>query len=313
MSSKKMELRIGRQVLQISNPDKVLYPSQGFTKSQVIAYYSDVADTILPYLRDRPLTLKRYPDGVEKPFFYEKHCPDHRPDFVQTVNVDSERNEGGITYCTVRDAASLVWVANLASLELHVLLFRAGKPDRPTMMVFDLDPGAPANVLDCARVAVDFREMLRHFKLESFVKTSGSKGLHIMVPLNTAVTFDQTKPMAHAMAMLMEKADPKRITTNMKRDLRGGKVFIDWSQNDEHKTTVCAYSLRGTQQPSVSTPISWEELSKAVKAQNADAFLFSPADVVKRIKRKGDLLEPLLRLKQKLPKSNAVAPADSIE
>jgi bifunctional non-homologous end joining protein LigD len=312
MSSKKVELRIGRQMLQISNPDKVLYPQQGFTKSQVIAYYSDIAQTILPYLRDRPLTLKRYPDGVEKPFFYEKHCPDHRPEFVQTVKVDSERNEDGITYCTVRDAATLIWVANLASLELHVLLFRAAKPDRPTMMVFDLDPGAPANVLDCARVALEFRDMLRHFGLDCLVKTSGSKGLHIMVPLNTAVTFDQTKPMAHAMAMVMEKADPKRVTTNMKRDLRGGKVFIDWSQNDEHKTTVCAYSLRGTTTPSVSTPITWAEVSKAVKAGNADAFVFSPADVMKRIKQKGDLLEPLLSLKQKLPKANAITPTDHV-
>jgi bifunctional non-homologous end joining protein LigD len=302
MSSKKIELRIGRQTLQISNPDKVLYPQSGFTKSDVIAYYTDIAGTILPYLGDRALTLKRYPDGVEKPFFYEKHCPDHRPDFVQTVNVESERNEGGISYCTVRDAATLIWVANLASLELHVLLFRAGKPDRPTMIVFDLDPGAPADVLDCARVALDFREMLKHFGLESFVKTSGSKGLHIMVPVNTAVKFEQSKPMAHAMAMLMEKADPKRVTTNMKRDLRGGKVFIDWSQNDEHKTTVCAYSLRGTARPSVSTPISWVELSKAVKAGDAEAFAFTPKQVVDRVKRKGDLLEPLLTMKQKLPR-----------
>jgi len=306
MSSKKIELRVGRQVLQISNPDKVLYPRDSFTKSNVIEYYTAVADTILPYLRDRPLTLKRYPDGVEKPFFYEKHCPDHRPSFVQTVNVQSERNGGGISYCVVRDAATLIWVANLASLELHVLLFRSTKPDRPTMMVFDLDPGAPANVLDCARVALDFRDLLKHFALESFVKTSGSKGLHIMVPLNTALTFDQTKPLAHAMAMLMEKADPKSVTTNMKRELRGGKVFIDWSQNDQHKTTVCAYSLRGTSRPSVSTPITWAELSKALKANNADGFVFSPSDVVKRIQRKGDLLEPLLQLKQKLPRGAMV-------
>ena len=303
MSSKKVELRVGRQSVLISNPDKVLYPQDGFTKSKVIEYYTAVAQTILPYLRDRPLTLKRYPDGVEKPFFYEKHCPDYRPAFVKTVNVDSERNEGGITYCTVRDAATLVWVANLASLELHVLLFQASKPNRPTMMVFDLDPGAPADILDCARVALEFRTLLQHFDLDCVVKTSGSKGLHILVPLNTAVTFDQTKPMAHAMAMLLEKADPDRVTTIMKRDLRGGKVFIDWSQNDEHKTTVCAYSLRGTARPSVSTPIAWDELSKAVKAKKAAAFVFSPDDVLKRIQKKGDLLEPLLKTKQKLPRT----------
>jgi bifunctional non-homologous end joining protein LigD len=301
MSSKKIPLRIGRHTLQISNPDKVLYPRTGFTKADVIAYYTGIAETILPYLRDRPLTLKRYPDGVDKPFFYEKHCPDYRPDFVQTVNVDSQRNEGGISYCTVRDAATLIWVANLASLELHVLLFRADRPHRPTMIVFDLDPGAPANVLDCARVALDFREMLIHFGLECFVKTSGSKGLHIMVPLNSQVNFEQSKPMAHALAMLMEKADPKRVTTNMKRDLRAGKVFIDWSQNDEHKTTVCAYSLRGTPNPSVSTPISWAHLTRALKAADAKAFVFTPKQVLDRVKRKGDLLQPLLKTKQKLP------------
>jgi bifunctional non-homologous end joining protein LigD len=302
MSSKKLEMRVGRQAVQISNPDKVLYPQSRFTKSDVVRYYSAVAETILPHLRGRPLTLKRYPDGVEKPFFYEKHCPDHRPRFVQTVNVQSERNEGGINYCTVRDAATLVWVANLASLELHVLLFRAARPDRPTMIVFDLDPGVPADILDCARVATQFRELLKKFELDCLVKTSGSKGLHLLVPLNTAVTFDQTKPLAHALAMLMEKADPRRVTTNMKRDLRGGKIFIDWSQNDEHKTTVCAYSLRGTAAPSVSTPISWIELGKAMKEQKPARLAFSPDQVVERIKRKGDLLEPLLKLKQKLPR-----------
>jgi bifunctional non-homologous end joining protein LigD len=303
MTSKKIDLRIGRKTLQISNPDKVLYPQEGYTKSDVIEYYSAIAPTILPYLRDRPLTLKRYPDGVEKPFFYEKHCPDQRPAFVKTVNVESERNEDGITYCTVRDAATLIWVANLASLELHVLLFRAGQPDRPTMIVFDLDPGAPAGILDCARVALDFRELLNHFHLECFVKTSGSKGLHLLVPLNTPVTFDQTKPLAHALAMMMEKEDADRVTTNMKRDLRGGKVFIDWSQNDQHKTTVCAYSLRGTARPSVSTPVTWPELSRATNTRNAAALVFSPADVLKRIKRKGDLLEPSLAMKQKLPRA----------
>ncbi|MBV8782465.1 MAG: ATP-dependent DNA ligase [Phycisphaerae bacterium] len=206
-----------------------------------------------------------------------------------------------VHYCTVRDAATLVWAANLASLELHVLLSRAPKIDRPTMMVFDLDPGAPADVLDCARVAMEFKATLEHLGLQSFVKTSGSKGLHLLVPLNTLVTFDQTKSLANALAKLMEQQDPKRITSQMKRDLRGGKVFIDWSQNDEHKTTVCAYSMRGTKVPSVSTPITWDELKKAEKAGNRDAFVFAPADVLRRVKRRGDLIAEVLTLKQKLP------------
>jgi bifunctional non-homologous end joining protein LigD len=301
MSAVKTSLRVGRQTLQISNPDKVLYPEAGFRKADVLAYYGAVARTILPHLRARPLTLKRYPDGVHHPFFYEKHCPEHRPGFIATATLESERNPQGITYCVVKDAASLLWVANLASLELHILLSRAPRPDRPTMMVFDLDPGAPANILDCARVALEFRQLLTHFKLECFVKTSGSKGLHLLVPLNTNVSFEQTKSMSRAMAGILEKQDPQRVTTTMKRDLRGGKVFIDWSQNDEHKTTVCAYSLRATAQPSVSTPIAWRELKSALSLADPHRLAFTPAQVLNRINRKGDLLAPLQALKQKLP------------
>ena len=300
--SKHVELKIGKYTVTASNPDKVLYPADGFTKADVLNYYAGIAETILPHLKDRALTLKRYPNGVEQPFFYEKNCPSHRPDFVRTITIVAS---GTIDYCTVKDAATLLWAANLASLELHVLLSRGSKVDRPTMIMFDLDPGTPADVLDCARVALEFHDMLEHLGLQSFVKTSGSKGLHLLVPLNTATTFEKTKPFAHAMAMLLEQQDPARVTSVMKRDLRGGKVFVDWSQNDEHKTTVCAYSMRGTQHASVSTPLTWDEVRKAAKAKDRSAFVFTPTDVLKRVKRDGDLLADMLTLKQKLPKTPA--------
>jgi bifunctional non-homologous end joining protein LigD len=298
VSSKHIDLTVGRYTVTVSNPDKILYPADGFTKSDVIGYYGQIADTILPHLKDRALTLKRYPNGVESEFFYEKNCPSHRPDFVKTLRIVAS---GTIDYCTVNDIPTLLWVANLASLELHVLLSRGKNNHRPTMIMFDLDPGAPADVLDCARVAIEFHEMLEHLGLQSFVKTSGSKGLHLLVPLHTATTFEKTKPFAHALAMLMEQQDPARVTSIMKRDLRGGKVFVDWSQNDEHKTTVCAYSMRGTQHPSVSTPMTWDEVKKAAKKGDQSAFVFTPADVLKRVKKNGDLLAGLLTLKQKLP------------
>ena len=299
MSKKYLELKIGRKTVTVSNPDKVLYPADEFTKSDVIGFYRGVATVILPYLKDRALTLKRYPDGADSDFFYEKNCPAHRPDFVSTIPIRG--SESTVNYCTVRDEATLVWAANLASLELHVLLSKAPKIDRPTMIVFDLDPGAPADVLDCARVALEFHETLQHLGLESFVKTSGSKGLHLLIPLNSNITFEQTKPFAHALAMLMEQQDPRRITSIMKRDLRGGKVFIDWSQNDEHKTTVCSYSMRGTQHPSVSTPMKWDEVKRAVKKGDREAFVFTPKDVLKRVKQSGDINAGVLTLKQKLP------------
>ena len=298
MSKKHIELTVGKYTVTASNPDKVIYPADGFTKADMLGYYGQIADTILPYLKDRALTLKRYPDGVESDFFYEKNCPRYRPDFVKTLRIVAS---GTIDYCTVNSAATLLWAANLASIELHVLLSRGKNTHKPTMIMFDLDPGAPADVLDCARVAIEFHEMFEHLGLRSLVKTSGSKGLHLLVPLNTATTFDKTKPFAHAMAMLLEQQDPDRVTSIMKRDLRGGKVFVDWSQNDEHKTTVCAYSMRGTQHPSVSTPMSWDEVRKAAKKGDRDAFVFTPADVVKRVERTGDLLAELLTLKQKLP------------
>jgi len=296
-------LQIGRRTVPVSNLDKVLYPSVGFTKGDVIQYYSEIASVLVPHLKDRPLTLKRYPNGVDAPFFYEKMCPSHRPDWVATARVETTSRP--VDFCLANDAATLVWVANLASLELHTLLARAKNLDRPTMMVFDHDPGEGADMLDCIRVAMHFREMLEQLGLKSFAKTSGGKGLHLYVPLNSAVTFEETKSFSRAIAQLLEKEDSNRVTTNMRKDLRKGKVFVDWSQNDRHKTTVCVYSLRARTNPTVSTPVQWEELERAAKKNDAVSLAFETSDVLKRIEKHGDLFEPILRMKQKLPTINA--------
>jgi bifunctional non-homologous end joining protein LigD len=294
-------VRIGRKELSFSNLNKVLYKEAGFTKRDVLRYYLGVAHAILPHLKGRTLTLKRYPDGSEGFFFYEKSCPSHRPPWLDTAHVTSRRKEGFIDYCVVNDAAALAWVANLASLELHTSLARARAITRPTMMVFDLDPGPPAGMIDCCRVALRMRDVLAGVGLQSFPKTSGGKGLHFYVPLNTPCTFDQTKSFAHTLALAFENDDPTRIVSSMKKDLRHNKVLIDWSQNDEHKTTVCAYSLRARVRPTVSTPVTWKEVEDALKAGDPDRLIFEAGDVVERVRRLGDLFEPLNTLKQRLP------------
>jgi len=238
-------LNVGGKQIAVSNLQKVLYPEAGFTKGQVIDYYLRIAPAMLPHLRGRPLTLKRYPNGVDGMFFYEKRCPVHRPEWVTTGKVWSDGNDDYISYCLVEDRATLVWLANLACLEMHTLLSRLPKDKVPTSMVFDLDPGTPADMLDSIRVALQMRDVLLRLGLKSFPKTSGSKGLHMWVPLNTPVTFDRTKHFAHAIALLLEREHPRQVTSVMKKDLRTGKVFVDWSQNDEHKTTACVYTLRG--------------------------------------------------------------------
>jgi bifunctional non-homologous end joining protein LigD len=293
-------MKIAGRELNVSNLGKVLYPKSGFTKGDAIDYYRRIAPVMLKHLRGRPLTLKRYPNGVSDLHFYEKNCPSHKPDWVPTARVPSDKR-GFINYCLVDSAATLVWVANLASLELHTLLSRRDDLDRPTMMVFDLDPGPPAGLLDCLPLAFRMRDMLAHLGLESLPKTSGGKGLHIYVPLNTPVTFDQTKHFAHTVAMVLERSDPTHVTSVMRKDLRGGKIFVDWSQNDVHKTTVCAYSLRARERPTISTPVTWEQVDRAIKRKDTSLLSFEADDVLRRVERYGDLFEPVLRLKQKLP------------
>jgi bifunctional non-homologous end joining protein LigD len=294
-------MSIGGKTVQFSNLNKVLYPEVGFTKGEVIDYYLRVSPFMLPHLKGRPLTLKRYPNGVDGMFFYEKRCPAHRPDWVSTAKVWSEGNNDYINYCLVADKATIAWLANIACLEMHTLLSRMPKVDTPTSMVFDLDPGEPADILDSIRVGLKMRDALARLGLQSFAKTSGSKGLHLWVPLNTPTTFERTKQFAHAMALMMEREHPGEVLSAMKRDLRKGKVFIDWSQNDEHKTTACAYTLRARSEPTVSCPVTWEELGKALTKRAPEQLKFRTSDVLKRVEKHGDLFAPVLKLKQKLP------------
>jgi bifunctional non-homologous end joining protein LigD len=296
-----VEVELGGRTLSLSNLDKVLYPEAGFTKGQVIDYYARVAPVLLPHLRDRPLTLKRYPNGVDQEFFYEKQCPAHRPAWVQTAAVWSRQSKRTIDFCLCQDLPTLVWLANLADLELHTSLALAADVTKPTMLVFDLDPGAPAAILECAQVALWVRELFAALGLESLIKTSGSKGMQAYVPLNTDVTYDQTKPFAQAVAQLLEKQHPDLVVSSMAKERRKGKVLVDWSQNDEHKTTVNVYSLRAREQPTVSTPLEWDEVSAALEAGDDAALSFTSDDVLDRAERLGDVFAPTLELEQELP------------
>jgi bifunctional non-homologous end joining protein LigD len=298
-AKRSVEVEVEGRRLKLSNLDKVLYPKVGFTKGEVIDYYTRVAPVLLPHLRSRPLTLKRYPDGVEGEYFYEKECPSHRPPWVRTAPISANGRE--INFCVVDDLPTLVWAANLADLELHTSLALVEDVQRPTMVVFDLDPGPPAGILDCCEVALWVRQLLEELNLASYVKTSGSKGLHFYIPLNTPVTYEQTKPFARALARLLEKQHADRVTSNMKKELRRGKVLIDWSQNNDFKTTVCAYSLRARERPTVATPVSWDEVQVAFEAGDADLLAFDSAAALERIAERGDLFEPLLSVEQSLP------------
>jgi bifunctional non-homologous end joining protein LigD len=289
------------RTLKLSNLDKVLYPDAGFTKGQVLDYYTRIAPVLLPHLRGRPLTLKRYPDGVDAGYFYEKQCPSHRPPWVETAAIWSGHNERNIDFCLVNNLATLVWVANLASLELHTALHRAPEISRPDSLVFDLDPGEGAGLAECAQVALWLREALDHLRLANVVKTSGSKGLQLYVPLNTPTTYDATKSFALALAQVLERAHPKAVVSNMAKDLRRNKVLIDWSQNDEHKTTVSLYSLRARPRPTVSAPLHWEEVEAIHSAGDGAPGVIDAPAALDRVARDGDLFAPLLTLAQTLP------------
>jgi len=299
---KETELLVAGKRLPVSNLDKVFYPKVGFTKGQVIDYYIRVAPVLLPHLKDRPLTLKRYPNGVEGPFFYEKRCPTFRPTWLKTAPIWSEGNQENINFCLLNDLPSLVWTANLADLELHTFLSKRQNPQRPTMMVFDLDPGPPANIINCVQVVFWLKDLFDGLAVESFAKTTGSKGLQLYVPLNNpGITFDQTKTLARAIAQHLTRKHPQQVVYDMKKALRKGKVLIDWSQNDDHKTTVCVYSLRARERPTVSAPVTWQELHKVQKSGNPDQIVFDADAVLRRVQKLGDLFAPVLTLKQKLP------------
>jgi bifunctional non-homologous end joining protein LigD len=291
----RVEVAVEGRTLSLSNLDKVMYPAVGFTKGQVIDYYTRIAPAVLPHLRDRPLTLKRYPNGVEGGYFYEKQCPSHRPDWVRSEAI--QMSSKTIDFCVCDDLPTLVWLANLADLELHPSLSLVDDIDRPTVMAFDLDPGPPAGLPECCEVAFLLREALSQIGLESFAKTSGSKGIQVYVPLNgDEVDYDSgTKALSHALARHLEAENPKLIVSRQKKELRRGKVLIDWSQNDEKKTTVGVYSLRARERPTVSTPVRWEELD------DPDALVFEASDVLDRVEEHGDLFAPVVELRQELP------------
>jgi bifunctional non-homologous end joining protein LigD len=301
VTQQSVDVEVEGRRLKLSNLDKVLYPAVGFTKGQVIDYYTRIAPAVLPHLRDRPLTLKRYPDGVDGPFFYEKQCPSHRPDWVQTAPIWSGHTKRVIQFCLANDLPTLVWTSNLADLELHTSLSLAEDVMRPTMIAFDLDPGSPAAILECAQVALLLRELLDELGLKGVPKTSGSKGMQLYVPLNTPVTYDETKPFARALAMLLEKQHPKLIVSTQAKAKRKGKVLVDWSQNDDAKTTVCVYSLRARERPTVSTPLEWDEVESALRRRDAERLVFDSEAVLKRVERNGDLFAPVLELEQTLP------------
>jgi bifunctional non-homologous end joining protein LigD len=281
--------------LKLSNWDKVLYPQAGFTKGDLIAYYARIAPAVVPHLHNRALTLKRYPNGVDHPYFYEKQSPSHRPGWVPTARV------GDVNYTLANDRATLVWLANLADIELHTSLSLAQAPERPTMLVFDLDPGAPAGMVECCEVGLVLQGLFSQLRLESFAKTSGSKGLQVYVPLNTDVDYRRTKPFARRIAEVLEQRMPELVVSRMTKRLRPRRVLVDWSQNDEHKTTATVYSVRARERATVSTPVSWDEVTRCHEARDPELLSFDTEDVLARFKDQGDLFAPVLSLKQELP------------
>jgi bifunctional non-homologous end joining protein LigD len=284
----------GRE-LKITNWDKVLYPETGFTKGDLVAFYARVAPVVLPHLHDRPLTLKRYPNGVDQTYFYEKQSPSHRPDWIQTARI------GEINYTLAQDRPTLIWLANLADVELHTSLSLAARIDRPTMMVFDLDPGAPAGILECCEVGLVLHGLFEQLGLESLAKTSGSKGLQVYVPLNTAVDYNATKPFARRVAEVLEQRMPELVVSRMTKRLRPGKILVDWSQNDEHKTTANVYSLRARERPTVSTPVTWDEVAACREQRDETVLTFEAHELLARVEEQGDLFAPALSTTQQLP------------
>ena len=304
---KRLDVDIAGRRLSLSNLDKVFYPETGFTKGQLIDYYTRVAPVLLGHLRGRPLTLKRYPNGVTGAYFYEKQCPSHRPEWVATAPVWSRHNSRTIDFCLADDLPTLVWLANLADLELHTSLALAVDVTAPTIVAFDLDPGPPATIVECAEVALRLREAFEHLGLEAFPKTSGSKGMQVYVPLNTPATYAQTKPFAHAIAQVLERRHPDLVVSDMKKSLRAGKVLVDWSQNDEHKTTVNVYSLRARERPTVSTPLRWEEVEAVRDSGDPGDLDFTSDHVLARVAEHGDLFIPVIELEQELPVASSAS------
>jgi bifunctional non-homologous end joining protein LigD len=297
------EVTVGRRKLRLTNLDKVLYPKTKTTKAEVIDYYARVADAILPHLKGRPLTLRRFPEGVGNPgaSFFEKNCPKHRPEWVKTTPIWVDRRAGEIDFCLCENLATLTWMAQLAALELHPSLSKATRMEQPTVIAFDLDPGAPAGLVECCQVALRVRKLFADLGLEGFPKVSGGKGLQVYFPLNTKATYEQTSPLAKSVAQLLEKETPKQVVSKMAKVDRRGKVFVDWSQNHQKKTTIAVYSLRARERPTASMPLRWSEVERAVKRKDAGRLRWEIPEAIKRVDKEGDLFEPVLKLRQKLP------------
>jgi bifunctional non-homologous end joining protein LigD len=296
-----VEVEFAGRRLRLTNLEKPMYPVGGMSKGQVVDYYAQVAEVVLPHVVGRPLTLKRFPDGIGGAYFFEKQCPGHRPDWVQTAPIWIEQYRTHYEYCVIGEAATLVWLANLASLEVHPALARAGDLGRPTGVAFDCDPGYPAGLLEACQVALWLRFLFDRIGLESFVKSSGSKGVHVYVPLNDYATYERTKAFARSVAQSLERQSPELVTAQVSRARRAGKVLIDWGQNDRHKTIVAPYSLRANDPPTVSVPLRWEEVEQAVKDQHGESLVLSPAAMLERLQREGDLFAESGSLRQSLP------------
>lgn len=297
MASERVNVQVGERTLSVSNLTKVLYPEHGFTKGDVIEYLVRVAPVLLDHVGDRGVTFRRFPNGVDGTSFFEKRCPSHRPEWVEAVDGPGDRG-GTIQYCQLSEVAALAWAGNLAALELHAPMARSHDIETPTMTVFDLDPGPGTGMTECAEVGLWIRDVLDGVGIEAFPKTSGSKGLQVYVPVNTPVTHEQSSAFALAVAQVLEKANPKRIVTTQAKEARKHKVLIDWSQNSRHKTTIAPYSLRARPAPTVSTPVSWDEVTAAA---DGEPLSFEADDVIERLDELGDLFAPTLELEQTLP------------
>jgi bifunctional non-homologous end joining protein LigD len=300
VSADRTTVKVGERELSLSNLHKVLYPATGTTKGEVIEYYARIAPVMVPHLTDRCITLKRFPDGVEKDGFFEKRCPKHRPSWVDTAVGPGDRG-GDIGYCRMDEPASLVWAANMAALELHVPMAAADDLETPRAVVFDFDPGLPAAMRECCEAALWVRDVLAAVSLEGYCKTSGSKGLQLYVPLNTPCTHEHASDFALAVGQLLEHQHREKITTTMAKAVRPGKIFVDWSQNARHKTTIGVYSMRARPEPTCSTPVTWQEVADC--ADGGPELKFAWTDVLARVDELGDLFLPVLELVQNLPQS----------
>jgi bifunctional non-homologous end joining protein LigD len=291
---------IGGRRLTIRHLDRILFPQTATTKADVLTYYASISTAMLPHLADRLLHMHRYPEGVEGPRFWQKACPEHRPDWLPTAPVWSRDKQAYIEYCVVNEAAALLWAVNLGSIELHSSLHTCRDLQRPTVVAFDLDPGPRTNILHCCEVALRLRELFAAMELLTYPKTSGSKGLQLYLPLNVEITYEFTKRGARQVAEMLEAQAPDAVASRVARSARAGKVLIDWGQNTEHKSMVCAYSVRAKARPTVSTPLDWQEVQDAVDAGRPEQLSFEMADVLERVKERGDLFAPVLTRRQDL-------------